>query len=415
MNLEVEFGSGALPLEAADGRLTGVVEPRRAETIEDQGKAIEASLERPVGAPPLEELLEGKDSALILVSGQGCPSPRVLLQPILNCCRSQGVQATICVAHAARRQMSEEELRDHLGAAFDTAAVVQHDAWSDELHLETEATSRGTPVRINRGLRAYDALLAVGFAAPSHLCGFSGGKELIVPGIAHHSTIAANHRWLFHPDARIGVMYGNPVSDDADEAASEAPLLWVTHGVPTTDGGLARVVSGRPRRAHLAACRAARAIYEAQPRRADIVVASPGGAPHDFDLALAAEALGPAAEMVNPGGAIVLVAECADGCGPAPALREWLSERSPREIMEQAPSGAASALGIHGAYLAARPAAAKGAAVILVTSSDTAAALDGSFVQTCTDLGEAMVLAAAHAGDEASVAVLRHARRLILA
>jgi hypothetical protein len=44
-----------------------------------------------------------------------------------------------------------------------------------------------------------------------------------------------------------------------------------------------------------------------------------------------------------------------------------------------------------------------------------AAAMDGSFVRACTDLGEAMALAQSHVGDGASVAVLRHGRRMILA
>jgi nickel-dependent lactate racemase len=310
--------------------------------------------------------------------------------------------------------MTEAELGDQLGAAILVGSIVQHDAWSDDLHIERGVTARGTPIRINKLVPTFDAILAVGFVAPSHLLGFSGGKELVVPGIVHHTTVAANRRWLFHPDARIGFMHGNPASEDAEEAAAEAPLRWVTHAVADAAGGFAQVISGRPRRAHLAACRAARALYEVPACKADIVVASAGGAPHDLDLALAAEALNSAAEIVNPGGAVILVAECPDGWGPEPCFGEWLCGRSPREVIEQAPSSAASCLGVHHAYLAAGLVERKGAAVILVTSPDLAASVQGSFVAACTDLGEAMDLAQAHAGADASVAVLRHARRLIL-
>ena len=415
MNVEIEFGRGTVTLEVGDGRLAGVLEPRPAEPLADPAKAIETSLEQPLGSPPLEEVLRGKESALILTVGQAYPSPRDLLLPILRRCQAQDVFATICIAHGARRQMTPAELKNHLGADLVLGPVVQQDAWSDELHIERGVTSRGTPVRLNRYARASRMLLAVGFVEPSQRYGFAGAKDLVVPGIAHHLTISANHRWLFHPDAQVGMMYGNPVSDDAEEAAAQAPLLWVTHAVLSAERKPTRVISGRPRRAHLAACRAARGIYEAPRRQAKIVVASAGGNPGDFDLSLAAEALAPAARMVEPGGAIVLVAECGDGWGPEPALREWLCERSPQEILEQAPSSAASALGVHGAYLAAQPAVEKGAAVILVTSAEMAAAMDGSFVRACTDLGEAMRLAQSHAGDAASVAVLRHGRRMILA
>jgi len=208
-------------------------------------------------------------------------------------------------------------------------------------------------------------------------------------------------------------MYGNPVSDDADEAAGETPLLWATHGVANPNGELIAVISGRPRRSHLAACRRVRPIYEAERRGADIVVASVGGSPHDLDLALALQALATAAQVVKPGGAIVLVAECAEGWGPEPALQEWLCARSPREILNDAPSSAASALGVHGAYLAAQLAE-EGVAVILVTTPEMAAALEGSFLRARTDLAEAMNLAEAQVGGEASVGVLRQARRMIL-
>ena len=51
-------------------------------------------------------------------------------------------------------------------------------------------------------LRRRDELvMAVGIIEPSYLCGWSGGRKALMPGLAHHESIDNNHYHLTQPGA----------------------------------------------------------------------------------------------------------------------------------------------------------------------------------------------------------------------
>jgi nickel-dependent lactate racemase len=60
-------------------------------------------------------------------------------------------------------------------------------------------------------------------------------------------------------------------------------------------------------------------------RAADLVIASAGGYPKDIDLYQAQKALDNARQIVQPGGIILLVAECGEGMGN-PVFEEWMGD-----------------------------------------------------------------------------------------
>ena len=415
MNVTVEYGPGTRSFDTAGLELKGILEPTAARGLTDVPARTQESLSAPIGAPAFREALRGRGSVLILTVDSTRPSPTPLLMPILSCCERANAEVTICIAIGRHRQMREDEIERHLGREVcDRYRVVQHDPFDDARHRDLGQTSRGTPVKINEIVFEHDLVVGVGIVEPSYLCGFSGGRKLILPGIAHHSTIDANHFLLLDPETRIGKLKGNPLSEDATEASRKAPFHWITYAVVGPNDEVIDVRSGDPYEAHEAACRRSFGLYRVKREMADVVVASPGGAPYDCDLVQGKKGIIPAAKCVNPGGTIIIAAECPEGWGAESTFAEWVKSYEPREIVAKAHDRTRFSLGAHGANILARPVVEKQAHVIFVTCEEMAQELAGTFLTATTDLEEAVELARARTGAHASLLAIRKGRRLIV-
>lgn len=415
MEYKVRYGRGHLTLDVPQERVVGVLAPRDVEPLVDVTAAVQASLERPHASEPLAALLCGKGSALIVTVDNTRPSPTAMILPILNLCAAHGVRATVIVATGRHRQMDEAELRAHLGQrVMQSCQVLQHDAYDEAQMVERGVTARGTAIRVNRVLYEHDLVIGCGIIEPSYLCGWSGGRKLLMPGLAHHESIDNNHYYLTQPGAEIGRLHGNPVSDDAFEFARDLPLHFIVYAVCGPNDEYVEIVSGHPVKAHERACTLCEPIYRVPGARAEVVVSSPGGWPYDFDLVQGKKAVIPAAEAVRPGGTIILCAECADGLGAEPTFVEWLQEKDPAEVARDVLDRWQFSLGAHGANILARPIVERDAQVILVTCPQVARELEGTFLSAVTRLEQAWQMAQRRAGPEASVLLIEGARRLIV-
>ena len=63
--------------------------------------------------------------------------------------------------------------------------VVNHYARDDEAHTDLGRTNGGTPIKLDTRFVTADFKVVVGLVEPHFMAGFSGGRKLITPGIAH--------------------------------------------------------------------------------------------------------------------------------------------------------------------------------------------------------------------------------------
>jgi nickel-dependent lactate racemase len=275
-------------------------------------------------------------------------------------------------------------------------------------------TRLGTPIRVNRVIFEHDIVIGTGIIEPSYLCGWSGGRKLLMPGLAYHESIDNNHFYLTHPDTRIGRLHGNPLSDDAREFATGLPLHFILYAVSGPDDEVVRVVAGHKFEAHEKGCEIARGIYRIRKKQAQIVISSPGGFPYDCNLVQGKKAIIPAIDAVTRNGVVILCAECSGGLGAEPTFVEWLKEKTPAEVVRDVRDRSQFSLGAHGANILAKPIIEKNAHIILVTCRKVARELKGSYITAVTGLSEAWKLANLIAGTDAKVLFAEKARRLIL-
>ena len=155
-----------------------------------------------------------------------------------------------------------------------------------------------------------------------------------------------NHcaRLIADPNARTGVLDGNPIHEDMQAAADMAGLVFILNVVLDPDRNIADVFAGHPEQAHRAGCRWLAERSGIRPEPADIVITGNGGHPLDRDIYQSVKSMTAAEACCRPGGVIIEVSRCIDGHGGDAFFRTFSKgdpgmkiegERpTPREILD---------------------------------------------------------------------------------
>lgn len=412
MEITLKYGKREMSFELPESRLLEVAQATPIPPVKDAGEALAAAMANPLG-PALRDVVKEGNRVLLLTVDLTRPSPRQLMGPVLGEIESLGASVDIMVALGNHRRMTQAELEEHLGASD----VLQNDAKGPMWTLGE--TSFGTPIEVDHRLGDYDVRIAIGFVEPSYLLGFTGGRKMIMPGVASSRAIARNHFMLLKPGRKLGVLHGNPLSDDALQFARAVGLHWIVDVVVNPDDSYAAIHCGDMERANEAACADSSRIYEHRfSRKSDIVIVSGGGHPYDFDLVQTKKGIVPAMECVRPGGAIVLVGECPDGWGAEGEVsRDALERERPEDNLAQLHEqferrecpweGAPCSC----RYLFSKAVAELGCQLIAVTGINDD--LANTFVDVAVSIPEALKTAEQRLGAQATVTVIPDGRRII--
>jgi nickel-dependent lactate racemase len=267
---------------------------------------LTAALRAPIGAPPLRA--HAARRVTVVVSDTTRDEPRAeMLDAILAELAPDHVTLAIATGTHGPCGMTSPRRVD---------AIVDHDGHRDADLVALGTTSRGTPVRVHRCVLETDLVIATGCIRPHYFAGFGAGTKAIFPGLGAAHDIRINHRLKTDPRARAGVIEGNPCREDLEDAAALVPTpVFLVNGVGGPDHEIRAVVAGDPRRAFRAGVELARPWFTVPGITAPTVIAS-DALPVTASLYQASKIAAAVAPLVEPGGVLVLVAECADGIGP---------------------------------------------------------------------------------------------------
>src|SRR5260221_397087 len=135
-------------------------------------------------------------------------------------------EGNLLITTGTHRPNWGEELESLLGA--DIAArycIVNHDCRDPHAHRSFGFSPNGVPVFLDRTYCDADLKITVGLIEPHFMAGYSGGRKLVMPGLAAYETVQNWHcpRFLESPLATNGVVEGNPVHLEALAIARLAP------------------------------------------------------------------------------------------------------------------------------------------------------------------------------------------------
>ncbi|MBN2396527.1 MAG: transcriptional regulator, partial [Candidatus Atribacteria bacterium] len=178
-------------------------------------------------------------------------------------------------------------------------------------------------------------------------------------------TIEVNHANMIHPNSFTGNLIDNPVHNEMKEAARIVGVDFNINVVTDENGIIIDVVAGELEKSWSEGVEICRNTYFAPiQKKADVVFVSTGGYPKDINVYQAQKSLENAVQAVNPGGTIVLAAECREGLGNS-IFEKWIEEAQSIEDIEERLK-VRFVLGGHKAYAIAK--VAKEVDIILVSS-----------------------------------------------
>jgi nickel-dependent lactate racemase len=300
--------------------------PTPAEPAPPATRLLEAALDLPIAAAPLELAASGARRVLVVVSDRTRREPRHALLAAVFGRLPEAASVTVAIANGTHAPGDPAALGigDQLWRRVD--AIVNHDGARAGDMVRFGTTCRGTPVLAHRALCEADLVIATGCIIPHYFAGYGAGIKSIFPGLGETGSVRHNHQLKREPASRAGVTDGNPCREDLEEVAAMLPARpYLLNAVLDDDGAARAAVAGDVVTAFRAGAAMCRPLFEVRARPNRLVVVS-GRLPITATLYQASKLVAAAAPLVAPGGTVVVVAECADGVGPVDVVNRGIYE-----------------------------------------------------------------------------------------
>jgi len=315
------YGKTEVCIRIPTRNFLGSIEPHEKPGVPDAKAEIERALKEPVGSKRLSEIVKPEHKVAIVVDDATRPAPsHLMVPPILDELNTAGVKdenVTVIFACGTHRAVTQEEAVRLLGeAVLNRVKAISHNCRAQDLVYVGTTPKYGTKVYLNRVFAEANVRILTGDVGFHYYAGYGGGRKSVLPGVSGEETIKNNHAMILHPDAKTGVLKGNPIHEDMVEAARLAKVDFILNVVANSKGEIVKAFAGDLEQAFYEGVKVVDEMYRVTvDRKADIVVVSPGGEPADLNLFQAYKGVDSALEIVKRGGVIILVAECPEGHG----------------------------------------------------------------------------------------------------
>ncbi len=323
--VHILYGKSGMQVRLPQHARATVIGKRPMAKLPDPHAAVRDALAHPVGAAPYATLVRGRSSACILICDITRPVPNHLfLRPLIEGMLAAGIprdRITVLVATGLHRPNEGAELAEVVGDPWvlATVRVENHFARDDAAHVDLgETPQRRTPVKLDRRFVEADLRIATGLVEPHFMAGYSGGRKVIAPGVAHEDTIRTFHsaRFMEDPAAIQCNLDGNPLHD---EQLAIVRMLGEVHAVNTVideDRDLVHVNFGEVIASHLAAVDfVADSARLPVGRRFATIVTSAAGHPLDKTYYQTVKGMVTPLDILEPGGTLIVASACSEGFG----------------------------------------------------------------------------------------------------
>jgi len=322
-NYQIPCGKKYISIQIPEGIRVQWVESRKMTPVSDVRKAVEESLNRPIGIQRLRDFVKPGQTVTLIVTDITRKLPEEIILPLLlNELEMGGIRKkdiSAVVATGTHRPNTPEELREKFGEVVNEIRFINHDAWDQKGLVHLGTSSSGIPLVFNRTVAQADIRISTGVIETHLFAGYSGGVKSIAVGVAGEETMAATHNYQMLQQTRIGIVEGNEFRRFLTEATQALGLHFIVNVVQTGKKEVVRVVSGDPVEAFNEGVKTARELYEVEIDHPGEIIISGVSYPKSLDLYQASRAanaviFGPQPIVVK-GGVILIPAPCEDGCG----------------------------------------------------------------------------------------------------
>ena len=320
---------GINSIDVPEQNLLGTFSPSKVQIEKSEEEIVEEAFSNPIGSPPLSAILEWCQDVLIITDDYTRPTPiQVILPRLMKELEKGGIKPEgirFLIASGTHRPMTEEEILRKFGEEIPKKySILNHHWWDASQLVYFGETKGGIPIYVNRLVEEVDLIIGVGQIVPHRVSGFSGGGNIVQPGICGEETTGRTH-WLsaqFKGREILGKIE-NPVKQEIERVAEKAGLEWIINTIQDGTGRLIDVVAGDPIQAYRTGATRSLEVYRSElSQEADIVITD--SHPYDSELWLAAKGIYAAELAVKQGGVVILITSCPEGISPShPEVLEW--------------------------------------------------------------------------------------------
>lgn len=321
----IRYGKSDLEIRLPEDARATVIAKRAMPKLADARGAVTDALAHPIGAPSYASLVRGRSSACILICDITRPVPNGLfLRPLIEGLLAAGMpreRITVLVATGLHRPNEGAELAEVVGDPWvlGHVRVENHDARDDAMHVDLGFTqTRRTPVRIDRRFVEADLRIATGLVEPHFMAGYSGGRKVIAPGVAHADTIRTFHsaRFMEDPAAIECNLDGNPLHEEQLEIVRMLGEVYAVNTVIDDERDLVHVNFGEVIESHLEAVAfVAGCTRMPVGRRFSTILTSAAGHPLDKTYYQTVKGMVTPLGILEPGGTLIIASACSEGFG----------------------------------------------------------------------------------------------------
>ncbi len=337
LNIRLNYGREGLPVQIPAGVNAEVIRKPKMPVLDDPVEAIENAMASPIGPRgglPRSDLgavdngsgwATGCKNACIAICDITRPVPnRLFLKPMIDILLANGMpknEITVLVATGLHRPNVGEELRELVGDAWvlENIRIKNHDARNDAEHVHVGNTpTRGTVVKLDRSFVDADLKIATGLVEPHFMAGYSGGRKVIAPGVAHAETITTFHsaRFMADPGAVACNLRNNPLHEEQLEIVKLVGGAMGLNTVLDENRQLSFVNFGEIITSHEQAIDFVRQYCEVKVKKKfRTVVTTASGYPLDKTYYQTVKGMVGAMNILEPGGDLIIASECSEGFG----------------------------------------------------------------------------------------------------
>lgn len=338
----LRYGRGEIEFSVPPSTGVTVIRKPPMTALANPAESVAWALDHGVNSSPLAEIAGGARSACVAICDITRPVPNGLfLRPLIERLHDGGIpldRITVLVATGLHRPNEGAELAELIGDPWvqKNCRVLNHFARNDAEHVDLGTTStRGTVVKIDRRFVEADVRIATGLVEPHFMAGYSGGRKVIAPGLAHVETITTFHsaRFMANPAAANCNLTGNPLHEEQLEIVRMIGGALAINTVINEDRQLAMINYGEILESHHQAVTYVREYCEVGvPQRFSTVVTSAAGYPLDKTYYQTVKGMVGAINVLKPGGDLIIASECEEGMGS----REFVNAQ--RRLVQSGPN-----------------------------------------------------------------------------
>ncbi len=328
MEISFPYGKKSIAVDVPEKNLFKLVESKEKKAGNEEEiikNAIESSPER----KKLEKL-HGKIAVVVDDKTRPCPTKKILphlLEKIKG-------EIKIIFATGTHKPVEEKDAEQLLGKE-----IAREYEWishsQNARFADYGITSFGTPLFFNTEFAMADAKILIGDVEYHYFAGYGGGRKSVLPGVSAEKTVEANHKRMFHEKAKFGLLDGNPVHEDMEEAADTAGVDFCLNVVMNSKHEIVGAFAGDHKKVLRAGAKLVDEMYRVKvDQKADAAIIAADGYPHDINLYQAMKAVQTVIDVVKENGTIVLIAECSEGHGSEKFYNEMERYENSDEIMK---------------------------------------------------------------------------------